>query len=657
MADAAVSEYRGMSEAEKKAYRRYKDALFVSTDFCRPYFDKFTRMIDLYRGKFPDEVSGTWSKVWLHIPFSIVQNELPRRASMMLSEGDFFRLHAGTPELEFSADDASMWLQDQCQRLNHLFPRIMPTLTQQCIVGTGYRVVSFGPIRNRSNSKQKVPATLYADRPASFREEAPPEHYGIVPQHVDCFSILPSPMGGIVNAYDNDIEGCAEWVHWIDYMTKEKLQGMMGKPGVNDTALRAMFSSVQSSHGSDFDAIDAEYREKASAYGDGGTETNKGLPKWVDDIRQKYPNLTNRYRCVWTFFRDQWILTAEDKYVVYAGPPLLDWIPIAKYVDTPSFDEWFGVGMLETVEDIVLAYELNYNFRMDYLATTLHPTKFIRDDIVKQNPDGSDFDPSPYGMFKFPRRVDDIRRAVWYDRFPEISPQAFMEETGFRQLLQEITAQPNYMKGQGGGTTLANETATGIVNLIEEGSARSSFRAINTEYSGLHDELKLILMWGKKMVWNDQTIRLTGKQIEGGGWPWRKISWNAIDDEYDIEMRGTRNLLHKTEVIKRMLSLLPLLVNNPNVPGQKEMLSQAMKEANVFTDVEKILAGSPEQQASPVGLLGPGAGTAENAGTEAMMGMGAGAGGGMGAGTPTMQNEATSVMNRTGAPAPMRMTA
>lgn len=636
-APARTGEYAGLSSEQIKDLRRHKLAMEISADYCRPYFDKFIRLLKLYRGVLPEEIDCTFSKVMLWIPFSIVQNELPRSAAMMFSQEDFFSLFAEDLTLETSADAAQKWLNHTMRKQNRIYPRIKPTLTRVNVFGTGYRIVTHNVMNKSYESRE--PSGYIDGIPYGFKtQKRIEERFGIVSQNADIFSVLPSPNGGMANALDNEIETCAEWVNWVDYMSEDKLK-RLARTGVFDRTQvgRLLGCPVTDQEGPD--AIDVTYKRTAAASINDGVATDQGMPGWVQRIRDNNEGtgLKRRYRCVWSWFRDRWMCIGEGRFPIYAGPPGLDWFPIAKYVDTPDFDDWFGVGLLETCEDIILAYLLNYNFRLDYLATTLHPTKFVREDLVAGNGGNiADFDPAPYGMFKFPRKIQRIQDAIWYDRFPEISPQAFMEETGFRQLLQEITSQPNYMKGMGGAGTLANETATGIVSLIEEGTARSTMRSIDLEYIGLHDELMLALKWGKKYVWEDQTVRVQSDD----GWPWTKIPHDAIDDGYGIELMGTRQLVHKNEAVKRLLAILPMLVNNPSIPNQKELFRQTLRNFGVFRNPEELLNAPPGQVPA---MLAPPA--TPGATAQPQMNPQAGMGG-----QSTMQNESTSTMNRTGPP-------
>ena len=603
-------EWKDIPEDERKALKKFKDTMDESEQFVRPYFEKASRFELLYHMVLPEELDCTYSKCMLPIAVSMIQNEIPRQASTLFSTESFFDLDAEDRRYEHAAEGATNWLNYQARKKNRIFPKIIPTLQCMGITGTAYRAVTHQVVPRKSRPRRE-PTGSFAGIPTGFKTvTTEKDQLLIVSQNVDFYSILPSPNGGQINTLEQDGEERVEWLHWIQYLSEDKLRRISKKNGFRTENIERMLKTPSAKEGQQ--SIDQEFRQIKSDKVL-GIET----PDWISRTRDK--NVDSRYRCVWSFYHDEWTLIGENRFVIYKGPQLLDWIPIAKYIDTPNLTDFFGRGRIEITEDIILSYLLTHNYRMDYLVGTFHPTKFIRDDIVKLNKgEMNDFDPTPYGLFKFSSRIRDIQKAVWYDRFPDLSPQAFMEDTKFQQLLQEATGQPNYMKGQGGAGTLANETATGIVSLIEEGTAQSSMRSLITEYEGLHHELMLMLKWGKKYVWEDQEVEIADHT---GKWRWRDVPHELIDDGYGIELKGTRVLVHKNEMVKRMMSVLPMILNNPNAPGQKELLSQVLEKVEVFTDIEKILGASPDAGAT----LGP---------VPAQAGVG---------GTPTVQNEAQAV--------------
>lgn len=605
-------EYAGKSQDEIKALRRHKDAMEQSADFVRQHWDKARRFEDLYNMVLPPELECTHSKIMVPIATAIVENEIPRQAAAVLSDSDYFDIEATVPYLEPHADAAKQWLLYQTRKVNKIFPRIIPTLKDVAIKGTGFRAVSHAVIPI-THTKRK-PKYWFGGVPHGFADvKVTREQLAIVSEPCDYFSIMPAPSGIAINPPDPFSEEAVPYINRITHMPKRKIQAMQGKRGANNEQIQEMLDRPPSTSGP-ANRIDEEYKDARL------TKLGFVTPNSVRDVRDgRYPNLEKQYRVVWSFFRDQWMAVGEDRYFLYLGPPLLDVIPIVRYADNPSTNSIYGgPGLIEMAEDIILAYLLNYNLRLDYLAGTMHPQKGISQDLIDMNP-GYNWDPHPYGTFKF-RRNTDIMRSIWYDRFPEISPQAFMEEQAFQQKLQEMTGQPNYMKGMGGEGTLANETATGIVSLIEEGTARSSMRSLNIEYTGLQDELMLYLKFGAKYVGQYADIRIQG----GDGFPWMQIDHEAITDGYGIELKGTRGLVHKNMLATRMMSILPLIIgvlNNPT-PGATDVLDKALKQMDVNLNLKQIINEAGVAPVSP------------------QMG---GEAGGLGGGTPTLQNQGQAV--------------
>jgi len=137
--------------------------------------------------------------------------------------------------------------------------------------------------------------------------------------------------------------------------------------------------------------------------------------------------------------------------------------------------------------------------------------------------------------------------------------------------------------------------------------------------TGFHDCVDMTMRFGHKYKQQNEIIR-TGAD----GMPWEEIDHEAITDGYGIMVTGTRQMDMAEEAFKKMLSLAPLLLNDPNVRGKTEIQRQLLEKSNVFDNTDLILHGDAE--ISPLGDMmqqAPGVG-----------------------GIPTLQNEARSQMNR-----------
>lgn len=448
--------------------------------------------------------------------------------------------------------------------------------------------------------------------PIGFKESMQVDSRHVISgQDVNVFNVYPLPGGGQVNAYDDSISSCVDGLIWQSYMTKQEIESNVKNEQWDGKEARKLFDAKT---GGDKNDPGQEYKNQVTQANIAWNSFS--TPSWMDKMRSESNSLPSRYRVAWFFMRDQWIVVAEDKYVLYAGEPSLPFFPIAKFTSSYNMDEWFGRGMIEIVEDLILTTMLLLNHRMDYLAGTLHPTTWVSERVMEfLGGDKTILDPEPYKTLTFPTNSQ-ISTEVYRERFPEISQQAFYEDGKLDEWIQKISGQPNYGKGMGGQATLGNETATGIMSLIQQGTSRSMMRAANIEESGIRESLNLTLRLGSIYgLLENAWVRVGGAD----GFPWEKIPPEAISEDYRISIGGTRSMTAAAETFRKMmqvvqmtLTLPPGLIDNP-----KEMLRQFVDKSGAFDNIDSIIgagsalnppmvAGSPQAGTGQQALPGPG---------------------------------------------------
>ena len=85
------------------------------------------------------------------------------------------------------------------------------------------------------------------------------------------------------------------------------------------------------------------------------------------------------------------------RHILYDGPPLLSLWPVANFKATHNLDSFFGLSLLEVVEDLLISMIMNFNMRLDYLAGKFHPPKYIPQALIDQlGGDKRAFDWAPY---------------------------------------------------------------------------------------------------------------------------------------------------------------------------------------------------------------------------------------------------------------------
>jgi len=582
-----------LSSKQAKILKTYLAAIDQSVEYTRPYFEKFIRFYRLFAGELPPELDGTFSKVMLNIAYQMVETELPHSSRAFLTAEDWVDMVAREPELEIFADIAKKWLVYQMEDVQNVPVSFVAPVQSTHIFGTGYRV--YGHKFIDKVQTRRVEDQIEMGIPISYKDQVERTTRSVISgQYASVFSMFPSPVGGMVNAMDDGQEGAVRWLIWVHYKGEKELKKLAELPGWNKEQIGKM---LERRHGSGATHPAEEYEQQIAQ--------TKGLwkqfatPDWIRNSRSGDYKTERQFMCSWFWQRDRWTCIGENYWVLYDGPPIVDCFPVAKFTAGFDLDNWFGRGLIELSEDLILSIILNLNHRLDYLAGTMHPPTWVPETVVDYlGGDLSKMDPEPYQTIPYPDRIENIQNAVWHDRFPEISNQAFLEDEGLQRMLQKIAGQPDVYNAMGGGGRIGDIGATGVVSMIDQSVARSIMRAINVENTGVRESAWLTLKYGAKYKNTDEKIRVKG----ANGWPWENIPHEAITDGYGISITGTRSLNLAEETFKKMMMAAQIVIGNPAAPGQAEVLRQLLPKAG-YDNIDAITGGS-ENQGPPLMLEG-----------------------------------------------------
>lgn len=562
-----------MAELDKTV-KEYLEAFGAGIDYCKPYWETFARLYQLWKMEKFDELLATYSKVNLGVGYAAVQDRIPKIFEGVFSNPGYISLRADDPEFEDSVDGSTAWLRDMLDDKIKIQKTIMPTLQTMTIGGTAYR----------------APCVKYVRRGKSWEPR-------IGSENVDFFNIIPAPGGGVVNPWDVDSENAVPWVMriaWVseDYITAQVEKGIWNKEAA-DLMLRKnpnYNNYPEQRYQNTFASIDSLHYAAPGSW----------KPK-------KYKSTTKR-RVVHWFKRDKHIIIGEDAYKLYEGPPVLPGgiIPIVKYILCPDISNWFGIPYLGTIEDLLKTVIMNLNYRLDHLLGVMFPVTWIRSDIAaygKYRED--DFIPRPYDVKFFPSSIkDDIRKTIYYDRRPEITPQAFIEEDRLKSLQQKIGGQTETTNSL--QNVVGNRTATGVTSILAELSGRVNMESMVVEHYGLREECLMLLAMGDKFIKTEQVIRRpSGK----GGFPWTTISPEDITNRYTVLTHGSKYMADKSQSFQKLLALLPYMIQSQSI-DQYELWSEALKVADVLPDADKVLVppqpAMTESMAPAAGMNEPG---------------------------------------------------
>jgi len=609
MADASLT--ANQTEQDKKSVRKFLDSKDIAREFCQSQFNRAVRWYRLFAGMLPAELDGTFSKVELQIARAMIESELPR-STRAFGTTSWFKLEALEYMYEHPSSAATKWLKYQMERVQNIAVTLVPTLQSTHIFGTGYRIYSIKKRIKRATSIQPVGEEM--GMPYGFEEVTTTNERTVISgQFTNFFNVLPLPGGGLVNAVDDSNSSCSDGVLWYDYPSEAELRANAQRGWFRGDQVEAMLnqSSGTQSHPAE------EFLQQVASAKDGWNRFS--APDWIRQIRNRNKDLVRRYCVGWLFTRDRWVCIGEDRFVLYDGPPQIDAIPIAKFVGSFDLDNWFGVGLLEVSEDLIISIMLNFNHRLDHLAGIMHPPTYVPEELLDfHDGDKSIFDPTPYSIIPYPRSINDIARAIYTEQKPAITQQAFVEDDRMNFFLEKVTGQTDLLKGLASGQA-AEGTATGVSNLVNEGTARSMMRACNTENTGLKDSLWLTLKFGKEFKNDEEWVRgVTGN----GGFSWEQVDLSAITDEYGIDIVGSRALQAAEETFRKQLAVAQFIIGNPTVKNQAGAL-RPLLEGGGYDDPDEIIGEqSPANTPMPMPQQGMQAGGASTPMNDMMSQMG-----------------------------------
>lgn len=616
-----MNEYAGKSEEQKKSLRIFRGAMEESRDYVKPYFQKFLRMWNLYAGVMPPELESTYSQIMLWFAYATVDQELTQAVRGIMTNPEWLSLRALDPNYERSTSIAKKWLRYQMEDVQQFQRFGLSSIQSAYIFGKGYRWYKYvNQEKVRYIQKPNVGMMGMIDPANPFQTVEEKRTYGcITASNLNIFNGFPSPNGCFINTPEHLSDERLDYFIANTFPTKNWIQAEVKKGNFDKNEAAALFTTRE--FGSEMEN-DPSQEFKQEILDAKGTWRSFSAPDWIRRIGGEIDNkkLNPRYRVAYMFEPDHWRIVAEDRFLLYDGEPLLNWTPIASFDCSTTSTDFYGTGIIEPVEDLLISMIMNYNLRLDHLIGKFHPTKYLPKELVEDvGGDLRRFDTKPFNYIPYEHRIfrNGLSGLIYNESGEELGQQAFLEQSQMKEYLEDII-------GQRGGGAYANSPASIGVPMIGQELARSLLRAINIDQTGIKDSAEITLRMGGKYIQEDELVR-TGE----GGIPWENINFDAITDGYGVEIAGARKLIEAEEMFKKMLSTAPLLLRDPEIKGQLEMKAQLLKSGG-WQNIDSILAGDSGAPASPAEML-----MAQPKGEPSMPG-----------GVPSFQNDARSTMNR-----------
>jgi hypothetical protein len=289
-------------------------------------------------------------------------------------------------------------------------------------------------------------------------------------------------------------------------------------------------------------------------------------------------------------------------------------LSLVQYRLTNDFDQWYGIGALEMIEDLMIAILMNFGYRMDHLGRVMFPTKWIRSDVMMGKPESEFFD-RPFAIHEFPMSVQRLSDALMYDRAPEVTEQTFIEEDRLKAMMEAVGGSPDYSKALGGSHSVGN-TATGFVSLINQIAGRLEAESLLLEYGGLAQECRQLLVLADKYANEEEFIR-TPKSPNGTGW--MAIDPDYLTDGYIVKTHGTKTTADQEQAFQRLLALYPMWNQDPMIDPYE--LRKSIADASGVPNLPRVVM-PPQPENTPMGGAPMGSAVAPPGGLSAPQGLG-----------------------------------
>lgn len=251
--------------------------------------------------------------------------------------------------------------------------------------------------------------------------------------------------------------------------------------------------------------------------------------------------------------------------------------PYVKDVYTEVPHEFYGIGLVEMIEDLQDELNAERNMRIDYRAMNLRRMwKVRRGANIKL----SDLRWRQNGIIRVDE-MDDLQEI----ETAHIGNDSFNQEGVIKQDIRDTTGAHDVVMGTSGGSATATETMT------KDNNASIRFRLIisSVEKRLLVGVTNLMIKNNQQFIDRDLVFRVTGEEDE-----WVEMSPEDIQGQFDLMAAGSsvEPLANKEAFKQRMIELYGVLSSDPFMqmyPEKRRNLLKKVLEAFDIKNTEELL--------------------------------------------------------------------
>lgn len=537
---------------------RVVDDCKASKSFQQPYLTKFEEYYKMYRSyKDPDQFREGRSNLFIPYVFHIVETETPRIVNTLVNTRPFVQ----TQPLGYPADERAARAKKMDLLLDYQFQVRIRFVTR--LADVAKTALMYGTAITRQGwryEKRDVPIrrpVRLAGLDTGTRERAYESkviYDDPFVRNVPLWDFLFDPSSVTIE----EARYCAER-EWMDYADVLQLERSLGVKFKNLTELK------DSSRGNA--GMDAENPHLSSVGLSGGTQSNRKAIEMVH---------------YWT--GEWYIIVANDKFVLLSDESPYDHgkIPYSKWIDTPVPNEFYGIGEIESVEDLQEELNVTRNQRIDNVSLIIN--KMFT--IVR----GAMIDPQQLitraGGFI---EVDD-QTDVQELKFTDVTSEAYNEEDRIKSDMDRVTGVNDTTRGSEGSR---RETATTMSILANAGAERFKLKVALIAYGGMTDMINQVIRLNQQFLTTERQAMILGKD---GAVTGDTVTLDDILGEWDIIAIGSAiEAAVNTDIQQaNITNLYSLLKDNPFL-NQEEFVKNIL-EVFKFKNINHLVQ---DQQPAP----------------------------------------------------------
>lgn len=537
-----------LREDESKVLRRVNDDIDHADNYRRSKADAWYRYYCKYRNIHDEEfLKYRADKFSLFVPviFSVIENLVPR--FVMGTFGGYPIVNVVPVGLEDVGDSkkAETLLNVQLQR-DRIEAKAIGWIKQFCMYGN-----------SPAKTVWKEEIAKYGTRGAL---RSITKYVGPSFKTLDIFDLLVDPM-----ATDEGLSS-AGFVNQVIILSEDEM-----KERVANAAL------YQYNFPNDWESY-------------GQAMNNEIYKKYDRETALKLTERQGSHRKFWRmdeYWTKDCIIVVLNRSVIIRRQPnyLMDY-PFIDINRNPVMGEYYGIGDVESIEQ--LSEEINYirNIRLDNMDLTSNPMFLIE---RSAQVDQRELRAQP-GKGIYTNDIQGVKQL----EIKDTSESAIREEQFLRQEIQEVSGIIDMMKGM--PVKGFNDTASGMAMMLEGASYRVKLGLKSIEQFGIREIGDKFMRLNYLNLPDDYVVKVTGDS------QWLKIKTpEEIFGNYDFIPSGSSEFLNKETLRQSALQLYNMMARDPNVDqaGLKRLL--AMSFGGRFVESILLPKGAPEVSGGEAG--------------------------------------------------------